>query len=119
MTTIASPDFSILFASAFVGFILGSFFFGGLWWTVRKCLNSTSPALWLISSLIVRTSVAVGGFYLIATTPVFYANAANANWQPIVLSLIGFVLARLLITRLTTKKESSKKLKKMEAQDAS
>ena len=33
------------------GALLGSVFFGGLWWTVRRGVLSTQPALWFFGSL--------------------------------------------------------------------
>ena len=43
--------------------LLGALFFGGLWWTVRKGVSSTQPALWFFGSLLLRTSIALAGFY--------------------------------------------------------
>ena len=52
-------------ASALVaGVLLGAFFFGGLWWTVRKGLSSNRAALWFLGSLLLRMSVTLTGFYL-------------------------------------------------------
>ena len=36
------------------GLLLGAIFFGGLWWTVRKGFSSKQPALWFVSSLLLR-----------------------------------------------------------------
>jgi F1F0 ATPase subunit 2 len=73
------------------GVLLGAFFFGGLLWTVRKCLSAQNPALWVLSSLLVRTSVVLTGFH--------YVSAAH--WARMLLCLLGFLVARLLVTRLT------------------
>ena len=73
------------------GLLLGAMFFGGLWWTVRKGVSSKRPALWFVGSLLVRTSIAVAGFYFIA----------RGHWQRLIVCLIGFVVARLIVTRLT------------------
>jgi F1F0 ATPase subunit 2 len=73
------------------GFFLGSMFFGGLWWTVRKGIASPVPALWFLGSVLLRTSLALAGFY--------YASAGE--WKNLLACLIGFVMARILITRLT------------------
>ena len=48
------------------GGVLGAIFFGGLWWTVRKGVSSQQPALWFLGSLLLRTSVALAGFYFVA-----------------------------------------------------
>jgi F1F0 ATPase subunit 2 len=73
------------------GVLLGAFFFGGLWWTVRKGVSSRRPALWFFGSLLLRTGVALVGFYLVA----------NGDWQRLLPCLVGFVMAQLIVTRLT------------------
>ena len=73
------------------GFLLGAIFFGGLWWTVRKGFSSRQPALWFFGSLLLRMSVALAGFYLVA----------GGHWQRLMLCLLGFVMARHIVTRLT------------------
>jgi F1F0 ATPase subunit 2 len=73
------------------GVLLGAIFFGGLWWTVRKGFSSTQPALWFLGSLLLRTSIALAGFYFIA----------RGHWERLLVCLLGFVAARLIVTRLT------------------
>jgi F1F0 ATPase subunit 2 len=73
------------------GVLLGAFFFGGLLWTVRKCLSSRQPALWVLGSLLLRTGVVLAGFY--------YVSAGH--WERMLLCLAGFFIARLLVIRLT------------------
>lgn len=73
------------------GGVLGVIYFGGLWWTVRKGLSSQQPALWFSGSLLLRMSIVLAGFYFIA----------HGHWQRLLLSLLGFVIARLVVTRLT------------------
>lgn len=73
------------------GGALGAFFFGGLWWTVRKSLASDKPALWVFVSLLLRMGVTMGGFYLVG----------GGDWQRLLSCLVGFVMARQLVTRLT------------------
>jgi F1F0 ATPase subunit 2 len=76
---------------AFVfGLLLGLFFFVGLWWTVRKGLTSTRPALWFLGSLVLRCSVVVAGFYWLGTT---------GQWQQLVAALLAFVQTRVAVTR--------------------
>ena len=36
------------------GGLLGTMFFGGLWWTVRTGVSSQRPALWFLGSLVLR-----------------------------------------------------------------
>lgn len=80
----------LFLAVLMAGVLLGLFFFGGLWWTVRKGLSSNRPALWFFGSTLLRTLIVVGGFYLVG----------HGHWQRVVLCLLGFFLARLVVTRL-------------------
>ena len=80
-----------LMVALVTGLLLGAMFFSGLWWTVQKGVSSKRPALWFVGSLLVRTSIAVAGFYFIA----------RGHWQRLIVCLIGFVVARLIVTRLT------------------
>ena len=73
------------------GVLLGAVFFGGLWWTVQKGVSSKRPALWFFGSLLLRTSIALAGFYFIA----------RGHWERLLVCLLGFVMARLVVTRLT------------------
>jgi F1F0 ATPase subunit 2 len=78
------------------GALLGAFFFGGLWWTIRKGLASSAPALWFLGSLIVRTAVVLGGFFLVSA----------GSWQRMIACLLGFVIARFVIVQLRHESES-------------
>ena len=73
------------------GLLLGGFFFGGLWWTVRKGISSPRPQLWFLGSLLLRTSIVLAGFYFVG----------RGQWQRLLLCLIGFVMGRLIVMRLT------------------
>ena len=79
-----------LAGSLLAGVLLGAFFFGGLWWTIR----SSSPSQWsgmlFSASLLLRMAVAVTGFYLVT----------HGEWQKLVACLAGFLLARIAVTRL-------------------
>jgi F1F0 ATPase subunit 2 len=80
-----------LYLSGLGGLALGAFFFGGLWWTARKGIASPRPALWFLISLLVRTAVVMVGFYSIG----------QGNWQRLVASLAGFIVARFAVGRVT------------------
>jgi F1F0 ATPase subunit 2 len=80
-----------LILSMVAGLGLGAVFYGGLWWTVRRGLTSPSPALWFIGSLLLRTGLTLGGFYLVS----------DGQWQRLLFCLLGFVIARPVVTRLT------------------
>lgn len=73
-----------------LGISLGAMFFGGLWWTVRKIVTSRQPALWFLGSLLLRTGLAVAGFYFIS----------RGHWGRLPVCLLGFILARMVATRL-------------------
>jgi F1F0 ATPase subunit 2 len=79
------------------GLLLGAIFFGGLWWTVRKGFSSKQPALWFFGSLLLRTSIALAGFYFIA----------RGHWESLLVCLLAFVMARVIVTRLTRAAEPS------------
>ena len=78
------------------GISLGAMFFGGLWWTVQKGVPSMQPALWFLGSLLLRTCLALAGFYLVA----------RGNWVRLPVCLLGFIAARLMVTRFTRQEAS-------------
>lgn len=79
-----------------VGLALGAFFFGGLYWTVRRGLVSTRPARWFLVSLAVRLAVTLYGFYWVA----------GDQWPRLLACLVGFLIARLAVTWLTRRPRS-------------
>ncbi len=64
-------------------------FFGGLRWTVPRGLASPRPALWFAVSLSLRTSVVLGGIYLIG----------RGDWIRMVACLVGFAMTKPLLLR--------------------
>lgn len=78
------------------GLLLGAFFFGGLWWTVIKGASSPRPALWFSASLALRMSITLAGFYLVG----------GGNWRRWLLCVTAFVVARVILTRLTRPRRS-------------
>jgi F1F0 ATPase subunit 2 len=73
------------------GFFLGVMFFGGLWWTVRRGFSSKKPGRWFFGSLLLRMSIALAGFYFIF----------GGHLERLLVCLLGFLLARLVVMRLT------------------
>ena len=71
------------------GILLGTLFFGGLWWTVLKGLSARQPALWFGVSLLLRTGIVLAGFYIVS----------GAEWKRLLLCLFGFIVARFVVTR--------------------
>ena len=72
------------------GGALGVVFFGGLWWTVRRGAMSERPALWFLGSGLLRMGIVLSGFYFVG----------DGHWQRLLICLLGFVMARFVVTRL-------------------
>lgn len=75
------------------GLLLGMFFYGGLWWTVRKGLASPRPHLWFMASYLLRTSVTVAGLFVLS----------GGRWPRLLIALLGCLMARLIVMRLGKK----------------
>ena len=84
-------EFFAVASALAAGLLLGVFFFGGLWWTVVRGAASQQPAVWFFGSLVLRMSITLVGFY-------FVGRDHLGRWLA---CLLGFVLARLIVTRLT------------------
>ncbi|RJP16058.1 MAG: ATP synthase subunit I [Candidatus Abyssobacteria bacterium SURF_5] len=77
------------------GMLLGLFYFGLLWITVRSLASARAPALHLAVSFVIRGSVCMLGFYLIM----------QGHWERLLIALLGFVLMRkILVRRLAQRK---------------
>ena len=87
---------------------LGAIFFGGLWWTVRKGVSSSRPALWFLGSGLLRMSIVLAGFYFVS----------GGQWQRLVACLVGFVIARVVVTWLTRPAGDTPNLTSQEARHA-
>ena len=79
-----------LVLAGIAGGALGAIFFGGLWWTVRQGVWSRQPALWFLGSMLLRTTVTLAGLYFVG----------REHWERWLLCLLGFVLARLVVSWL-------------------
>ncbi len=90
------------------GGVLGTIFFGGLWWTVLKGVPSKQPALWLFSSLLLRMGIALAGFYFVS----------GGHWERLLACLLGFVVARLVVTWMTRSSGENQTSKAQEASHA-
>lgn len=69
------------------GILLGSFYFGGLWLTLKRLPNSKQPAVLTMGSFLGRSAVCLFGFYLIS----------GSGLEVLFLSLAGFVLSKLAL----------------------
>ena len=86
------------------GALLGTIFFGGLWWTVQKSFASKQPALWFFGSLLLRTGIVLAGFYVVG----------RGHWERLLVCLVGFIIIGRLIVILLTRSacpENSRKAK--------
>ncbi len=83
---------TLAFASA-AGGLLGLFFFGGLWWTVRRAFASPRPALWVGGSLLLRLMSVAAGFVVVSA----------GDWRRLLACLLGFWAARWLVVRFTAR----------------
>jgi F1F0 ATPase subunit 2 len=79
------------------GLLLGTFFFGGLWLTVKKAGTSKSPSLLVFGSFISRIAIVLIGFYFIGT----------GNWRSMLIAFAGFMIARFMVIRFTKSKQSN------------
>jgi F1F0 ATPase subunit 2 len=84
-------NFLILTLAIVAGILLGAIFFGGLWWTVRKGVFSKSPALWFLGSMLLRMGIVLVGFYFVG----------RGDWRRLVVCLLGFIVARFIVMRLS------------------
>ncbi|MET4141700.1 ATP synthase subunit I [Pedobacter sp. UYP1] len=75
------------------GIILGMIFFGGLWFTIKKTLRTSSAALWILGSSLIRTVIVLTGFYFVA----------QGSWQRLLLAMAGFIVGRFLVMRFTSR----------------
>ncbi len=73
------------------GLALGAFFFGGLWWTTNRGIRSKQPWLLFGTSLLLRSGLVLGGFYIIG----------GADSARFLICLSGFVCARIIAARLS------------------
>jgi F1F0 ATPase subunit 2 len=80
----------ILAGDLLAGILLGAFFFGGLWWTIQMRPPSQWSGLLFSGSLLLRMAAVLTGLYLLS----------HGDWRKLVACLVGFILARIAVTRL-------------------
>ncbi len=76
-----------LFAALPFGFLLGYFYFGMLWLTVRKLPSTQWPIRLFVGSFLGRMAIALLGIYWVS----------NGQWTRMLVCLGGIVLARILL----------------------
>ncbi|HUH29263.1 ATP synthase subunit I [Gelidibacter sp.] len=91
-------DILRLLPAVLAGMLLGVIFFGGLWLTVNKGLGSKRATLIFFGSLILRIAIILTGFYFVG----------GDSWQKLISCLVGFLIARIVITNITKKLTQTK-----------
>jgi F1F0 ATPase subunit 2 len=71
-----------------VGLLIGGAYFAGLWLTVRELRRVARPALVLLGSTIARAGLVLAAFALVA----------DGGWERLAAYLLGFVVARTVLT---------------------
>lgn len=85
------------FLCAGAGIVIGIFFYGGLWLTVRALITSRHPVLLSLASFWTRTVIALAGILL----------AAQGRWQGAVACLAGFALGRGAVSLLLNRRRAT------------
>jgi len=83
------PDVALLAFSLGAGILAGLFFFGGLWWTVRKLASTKRIKLVLFGSFIIRTAVLLIILYF----------GCGGDLIRIACYMIGFIIVRAVLIR--------------------
>lgn len=83
-------DWWIVIPGFFGGVLIGLLFFASLRWTIQRLYTTQRPALFMLTSFILRTAIALVGFYLVA----------GGSWQRLLLAAVGFLIGRVLVVNL-------------------
>jgi len=79
----------ILITAFAAGMGFGTFYFGGLWLTVKRLSKARRPALLSICSFFGRLGIILFGFYLIM----------DGRWERMIVCMIGFFVTRRILVR--------------------
>lgn len=71
------------------GLLLGMFYFGGLWLTVRRLPIVKHQAIWTLGSFLLRNILVAIAFYPVVLR----------GWQPTLICLAGFIIVRMVLSR--------------------
>jgi len=85
--------------SLLAGVMLGSLFYGGLWFTVRRLPVARYPALLALASFWIRSLIVLAGLVLLM----------KQRWQYGIIALAGFTLGRLAIAKFLPEKRPEAK----------
>ena len=81
----------MLAGALLAGLVAGTVFFAGLWWTVQRLPAAKHPGLLVVGSMLLRTALTLGVFFL----------AGHGHLDRMLACLAGFVTARFLVMRWT------------------
>lgn len=73
-------------AGAFIGVI----YFASMRWTVARLVRARQPIIWLLGGATVRIALVLPLFYIVMA----------AEWQRMLACLVGFVVGRIVSTRV-------------------
>ncbi len=79
--------------SIIMGITLSTFYFGGLWYTVKNIESLHRPYFLMIGSYLVRTTVVLFGFYSLLVY----------HWSYLIVALSAFIITRQVIINRTKK----------------
>jgi F1F0 ATPase subunit 2 len=73
---------------ASVGAVLGTFFYGGLWLTLKRLNNTSRPVLLLLGSYLARMALCL---------PIFYLAVRGSHWQRLLILTAAFLTVRMIL----------------------
>lgn len=73
--------------SFLIGLLLGSIYFGGLYYSTQKFNNAKNPALFMILSFILRMGFLITGFYYLS----------KSGYKNILIGLLAVMLVRFFM----------------------
>jgi F1F0 ATPase subunit 2 len=91
MRAMQMNETAILVTAPLAGVLLGTLFYGGLWWTVLRSVSSKTLSARLAGSFLLRAMISVCGFYFVS----------HGEWRRLLACLLGFTVSRVAVTRLT------------------
>jgi len=88
-----------------VGLLIGSLFFAGLWLTTQRLTTMNYPALLMLFSFVLRMALVLGAFFLVG----------QGHLDRMLFCLMGFLIARFAVMRITREKNDQPCLHRKEA----
>lgn len=82
----------ILVLSLLAGMALGLFFFGGLWWTLKRITVVRNPGLLVSVSLLLRSVLTMAGLYLVF----------DAQLERLLAAVVGMLIVRFWLSHRIT-----------------